>query len=46
VPPGRKGAEMVRDAIHGRFLLFGGRDGDGVRADTWELRGGLVADGA
>jgi hypothetical protein len=46
VPPGRAGAEMVRDAIHGRVLLFGGRDGDGVRADTWELRGGLVADAA
>ena len=42
LPPARAGAEMVRDAAHRRVLLFGGRDGDGVRADTWQLSGALV----
>jgi hypothetical protein len=36
---------MVQDAIHERVLLFGGRGGDGPYADTWELRGELVAGG-
>jgi len=44
-PPARAGAEMVQDAIHERVLLFGGRGGDGTYADTWELRGELVAGG-
>jgi hypothetical protein len=38
-PPARAGAEMVLDALDGRILLFGGRDGDGALADTWELSG-------
>ena len=42
LPPARAGAEMVRDAAHRRVLLFGGRDGDGVRSDTWQLSGALV----
>lgn len=41
-PPGRAGAEMVRDGVRGRVLLFGGRDGQGTRADVWELAGGVV----
>jgi hypothetical protein len=36
-PPGRAGAEMVRDAARGRVLLFGGRDGGGALADLWAL---------
>ena len=36
-PPGRAAAELIRDVARGRFLLFGGRDGDGVRDDLWEL---------
>ncbi len=41
-PPGRAGAEMVHDEARGRVLLFGGRDGQGTRADIWELVGGVV----
>ncbi|HJP72175.1 MAG TPA: kelch repeat-containing protein [Candidatus Limnocylindria bacterium] len=44
-PPGRAGAEMVRDAARGRILLFGGRDVDGPRADLWVLTGGVAAGG-
>jgi hypothetical protein len=35
-PPPRAGAEMVVDGD--RVLLFGGRNGEGALADTWELR--------
>jgi hypothetical protein len=35
-PPPRAGAEMIVDGD--RVLLFGGRNGDGALADTWELR--------
>jgi hypothetical protein len=38
-PPARAGAELVYDAQRERALLFGGRDGDGARADLWELSG-------
>jgi hypothetical protein len=36
-PPGRAGAELVRDDDRSRILLFGGRDADGARADLWQL---------
>ncbi|HEX7068580.1 MAG TPA: kelch repeat-containing protein [Candidatus Limnocylindria bacterium] len=41
-PPGRAGAEMVRDEARGRVLLFGGRNGQGTQADVWELAGYVV----
>ena len=41
-PQARAGAEMVLDSGEGRILLFGGRDGDGAFADTWELSGVLA----
>ena len=36
-PPGRSGAELVRDAERGRLLLFGGKGADGAFGDLWEL---------
>lgn len=41
-PPGRSGAELIRDVGGDRVLLFGGRDGDGAHADLWELRGSAL----
>ncbi len=40
-PPGRSGAELIRDGD--RVLLFGGRDAGDAFADVWELRGGFAA---
>jgi hypothetical protein len=37
VPAARAGAELVRDAVAHRLLLFGGRDGAGARGDLWQL---------
>lgn len=39
MPPGRAGAELVYDHDADRFLLFGGRDVAGSRADLWQLDG-------
>jgi len=39
VPPGRAGAELVRDLAGGRVLLFGGRTDGGALDDTWALGG-------
>lgn len=44
-PDGRAGAEMIRDVVRDRVLVFGGRNGDGARSDLWELAGGAVTDG-
>ena len=41
LPPGRAGAELIRDATGERVLLFGGRDGAGAHADLWELSGAV-----
>jgi hypothetical protein len=40
-PPGRSGATLIADptrgGFRGRYLLFGGKDGDGPLADLWEF---------
>lgn len=43
-PPGRSGAELVRDPSRGRYLLFGGLGADGALGDTWQLSGDLPLD--
>lgn len=36
-PPARSGATLINDTVRGRYLLFGGKNVDGVLGDTWEL---------
>lgn len=36
-PTARSGAELIADADGGRLLLFGGRSGDSVFGDLWQL---------
>ena len=43
-PPGRAGAEIIRDEEYDRVLLFGGRDQNGALADVWALTG-TMSDG-
>ena len=36
-PSARSGAEMIADVVHGRLLLFGGRDAESAFGDLWQL---------
>lgn len=36
-PSARSGAEMIADTGRGRLMLFGGRDGQAVFGDLWQL---------
>ena len=38
-PTGRAGYGLVYDSVHTQWVLFGGRDRDGVNNDTWTFNG-------